>query len=106
MDEPRFPELCELAFSQIRRHGADSIPVVTTLFDAIHRLADKVRDEEYRRVLGRQALQVLEDSLDHVRSEHDRQLISETYGRTIQALAGAAPAAVDGAHSVAAHRGA
>jgi uncharacterized membrane protein len=82
----RFDELVDAAFDQIRRYGAAHLAVVTTLLGALTRIGAATADEERRAPLRRQAELAYQGSIEAMRTDGDRQTLTERYRSALAAL--------------------
>lgn len=82
----RFDELVDAAFDQIRSYGAEHLEVITTLLGTLTRIGAVTDDEERLAPLRRQVELAYQGSIEALRTDGDRQTLTERYRSALDAL--------------------
>jgi uncharacterized membrane protein len=74
---PTFRRMANLAFNQIREHGADDVAATMQLLDTLIRVAAAVRGESRRRVLEEHAWKASRSAARNIRDPIDREAVNQ-----------------------------
>jgi uncharacterized membrane protein len=81
-----FDQLMNISFDPIRYYSRDNTTIIILMLNTIGRIASHARSDEIRRVLLHHALLIKDESVLKISSEHDRQIIRQSYDMTIRAI--------------------
>lgn len=81
-----FDQLMISSFDLIRYYTPDNTHIITTMLNTIGRIANHARSDEIRKVLLHHAILIEEESVSKISSEHDRQLIRQSYETAVRAI--------------------
>jgi uncharacterized membrane protein len=81
-----FDQLMSASFDLIRYYTRDNTHIITLMLNTIGRIASHARSDEIRKVLLHHALLIKEESVVKISSEHDRQIIRQSYDTAVRAI--------------------
>jgi uncharacterized membrane protein len=81
-----FDQLMIASFDLIRYYTPDNTHIITTMLNTIGRIANHARSDEIRQVLLHHTILIEEESVSKISSEHDRQLIRQSYDTAVRAI--------------------
>jgi uncharacterized membrane protein len=81
-----FDQLMIASFDLIRYYTPDNTHIITTMLNTIGRIANHARSDEIRQVLLHHTVLIEEESVSKISSEHDRQLIRQSYDTAVRAI--------------------
>ncbi len=81
-----FDQLMIASLGLIRYYTRDNTPIIALMLNTIGRIASQARSDEIRRVLLHYALLIKEESVLKISSEHDRQIIRQSYDTAVRAI--------------------
>jgi uncharacterized membrane protein len=81
-----FDQLMTSSFDLIRYYTPDNTHIITTMLNTISRIANYAQSDEIRKVLLHHADLIRDESAPRISSEHDRQLIKQSYDNAIEKI--------------------
>ena len=81
-----FDQLMSASFDPIRYYSQDNTNIITLMLNTIGRIASHGTSDEIRKVLLQHAMLIKEESVVKISSEHDRQIIRQSYDKAVRAI--------------------
>jgi uncharacterized membrane protein len=81
-----FDQLMIASFDLIRYYTPDNTHIIASMLNTIGRIANHARSDEIRKVLLHHAMLIKEESVLKISSEHDRQIIRQSYDNAVRAI--------------------
>jgi len=81
-----FDMLMIASFDLIRYYTPDNTHIISSMLNTIGRIANHARSDEIREILLHHAMLIKDESLLKISSEHDRQIIGQSYDTTVTAI--------------------
>ena len=81
-----FDQLMSASFDLIRYYSRDNTNIIALMLNTIGRIASHARSDEIRKVLLQHAILIKEESVVKISSEHDRQIIRQSYDTVVRAI--------------------
>ena len=81
-----FDQLMSASFDLIRYYSRDNTNIIALMLNTIGRIASHARSDEIRKVLLQHAVLIKEESVVKISSEHDRQIIRQSYDTAVSAI--------------------
>jgi uncharacterized membrane protein len=81
-----FDQLMSASFDPIRYYSRDNTNIITLMLSTIGRIASHGTSDEIRKVLLAHATLIKEESVVKITSEHDRQIIRQSYDMAVRAI--------------------
>ena len=81
-----FDQLMSASFNHIRYYSRDNTNIIALMLNTIERIASHARSDEIRKVLLVHAKLIKEESVVKISSEHDRQIIRQSYDKAVRAI--------------------
>jgi len=81
-----FEQLMSASFDPIRYYSRDNTTIITLMLNTIGRIASHGTSDEIRKVLLQHAMLIKEESVVKISSEHDRQIIRQSYDKAVRAI--------------------
>ena len=81
-----FDQLMSASFDPIRYYSRDNTNIIALMLNTIGRIASHGTSDEIRRVLLQHAMLIKEESVLKISSEHDRQIIRQSYDMAVRAI--------------------
>lgn len=81
-----FDQLMSASFDHIRYYSRDNTNIIALLLNTIGRIASHAQSDEIRKVLLVHAMLIKEESVVKISSEHDKQIIRQSYDKAFRAI--------------------
>jgi uncharacterized membrane protein len=81
-----FDQLMSASFDPIRYYSRDNTNIITLMLSTIGRIASHGTSDEIHKVLLAHATLIKEESVVKITSEHDRQIIRQSYDMAVRAI--------------------
>jgi uncharacterized membrane protein len=81
-----FDQLMSASFDPIRYYSRDNPNIITLMINTIGRIASHGTSDEIRKVLLQHARLIKEESIVKISSEHDRQIICQSYDSAVRVI--------------------
>lgn len=81
-----FDRLMSVSFDLIRYYSRDNTTIIALMLNTIGRIASHAPSDEIRNVLLQYAMLIKEESVVKISSEHDRQIIYQSYDTAVRAI--------------------
>lgn len=82
-----FPAIVDEAFNQLRQYGCSSVAVMNRLLESITMIAPLAKRSADRQSLSLHAIMIADESLRHIKEQHDRVAVSSRRERVMKILA-------------------
>ena len=81
-----FDQLMSVSFDPIRYYSRDNPNIIALMLNTIGRIASHGTSDEIRKVLLQHAMLIKEESVVKISSEHDRQIIRQSYDTAVRTI--------------------